>query len=95
MPDITRIYKGIKHEFEVEIVFGEKGEQSPREAHPFHEIINLLDGTVTIERSDQDKASTHKAFEAIEVPAGVEHCIMHDTPVRIVILHPERVPPAI
>jgi hypothetical protein len=28
-PDITRVFKGLQMEFEVEIVFGNEGNQSP------------------------------------------------------------------
>jgi quercetin dioxygenase-like cupin family protein len=52
IPDITRLFKGSKNEFEVEIVFAEAGSVSPKESHPSLELIIVTDGTITFTRSD-------------------------------------------
>ena len=91
IPDITRIFKGANNEFAVEIVFGEEGASSPRESHPFLELIIVTDGSITLERSDKEEVHSYAAPVLIEIPAGVEHVISSDTPVRVVIIHPHRI----
>ena len=92
IPDITRLYKGAQHEFEVEIVFAQGGCESPRESHEFDEIIVMTDGAITLERSDQEKVIHYDKTPAfIEIPTGVEHVIRCSTPtVKLVIIHPKR-----
>ncbi len=91
MPDITRIFKGAKNDFEVEIVFAEEVGRSPRESHPFSELVIVTDGSVQLERSDKEEVQSYTAPVLIEIPAGVEHVLSSDTPLRIVIIHPHRV----
>ncbi|SFH27604.1 hypothetical protein SAMN05660649_04547 [Desulfotomaculum arcticum] len=91
IPDITRLYKGARHEFEVEIVFAESGSRSPRESHNFDEIIVMTDGAITLKRSDREEVTSYdKAPAFIEIPAGVEHVIETMTPAKLVIIHPNR-----
>ncbi len=91
MPDITRLFKGPANDFEVEIVFAESGERSPKESHPFDEIIVVTAGAITIERSDEGNAISCTAPGFIEIPAGVEHVVGADsTPTKVVVIHPDR-----
>ncbi|MDT8402836.1 MAG: hypothetical protein RQ743_14215 [Bacteroidales bacterium] len=91
IPDITRLFKGPRNEFEVEVVFGEIGHQSPRESHPFDEIIVVVAGSIKLERSDENKISSYKSPGFVVIPSGVEHVIEPvETPTKAVIIHPER-----
>ena len=91
MPDITRIFKGAKNEFEVEIVFSDEAGGSPRESHPFSELVIVTDGSVQLERSDKEEVQSYTAPALVEIPAGVEHVLSSDAAMRIVIIHPHRV----
>ncbi|MDW7726878.1 MAG: hypothetical protein SCH70_07150 [Candidatus Methanoperedens sp.] len=91
IPDITRLFKGPGNEFEVEVVFGEIGNRSPRESHPFDEIIVVAAGSIKLERSDEEKISSYRSPGFVVIPPGVEHVIEPvETPTRLVIIHPER-----
>ena len=91
VPDITRLFKGAGNEFEVEIVFAEQAGSSPKESHPFHEVVVVTSGSITVERSDGEKTRTNSQYSLIEIPAGVEHVISSNgTPTKIVIIHPNR-----
>ena len=88
--DITRLFKGAKNEFEVEVVFAKLGDQSPKEPHTYEELILVLDGTIKLERSDTG-TTTHKSFELIHLPAGTVHQITPQvTPTKILVIHPDR-----
>ncbi len=50
-PDITRVFKGARNEFEVEIVFAQQANKSPKEAHTYDEIIVVTDGVIELERA--------------------------------------------
>ncbi|NIO12013.1 MAG: hypothetical protein GTO40_29905 [Deltaproteobacteria bacterium] len=90
-PDITRVFKGLQNEFEVEIVFAQEGNQSPREGHAYDEIIVVTDGVIELERSDQEEISTHSNYDYIFLPKGTVHQItVKKAPVKVVIIHPER-----
>lgn len=90
-PDITRVFKGPRNEFEVEIVFAGEGNQSPREGHSYDEIIVVTHGVIELERSDQHEIRTHSAYDTIFLPKGTVHQItVKEAPVRIVIIHPDR-----
>jgi quercetin dioxygenase-like cupin family protein len=91
-PDITRVFKGARNEFEVEIVFAaHEGGKSPKEGHTYDEIIVVTEGTIELERSDQQEISTHSKFETIFLPKSTVHQItVKKTPVKLVIIHPER-----
>ncbi len=91
MPDITRLFKGPDNEFEVEVVFAQLGEKSPKESHAFHEIILILEGSINLERSDEEQSGIFKPLELIELPAGVDHIItIRETPTKLLVIHPER-----
>ena len=90
IPDITRIFKGANNEFEVEIVFVEEG-SSPKESHPFLELIIITDGSITLKRSDKEEDHTYTSPVLIEIPAGVEHVISNESPARVVVIHPHRI----
>ena len=90
-PDITRVFKGVKNEFEVEIVFAQEGNQSPKEGHTYDEIIVVVDGVIELERSDREVIETHSKIDYIFLPKGTVHQItVKEAPVKIVIIHPER-----
>jgi quercetin dioxygenase-like cupin family protein len=91
LPDITRIFKGARNEFEVEIVFSDEAGGSPRESHPFLELVVVVDGSITLERSDKEEVHSYTAPALVEIPAGVEHVLSSDAAMRIVIIHPHRV----
>ncbi len=93
MPDITRLYKGIHDEFEVEIVFGGSDDTSPEEAHPFEEFIFVAKGSILLIRSDRQEPELFNISDFIPLPAGVEHVIdIQETPTQLVIIHPKRIP---
>ncbi len=90
MPDITRIFKGIKNEFEVEIVFTEEGEESPEESHPYDEFVVVIDGGVVV-RSGNVTGKVYTAPCFIHIPAKTEHQFMPTTtPTKVVVIHPNR-----
>lgn len=73
------------------MVFGEIGNRSPLESHPFDEIIVIVAGSINLERSDENKISPYKSPGFVVIPGGVEHVIEPtETPTRLVIIHPER-----
>ena len=91
-PDITRVFKGVRNEFEVEIVFADReGGKSPKEGHTYDEIIVVTDGIIELERSDRQEISTHSKYETIFLPKSTVHQIsIKQAPVKLVIIHPER-----
>ena len=90
-PDITRVFKGPKNEFEVEIVFAQEGNQSPQEGHTYDEIIVVTDGIIELERSDQEGIETHSKYDYIFLPKGTVHQITAKKGlVKVVIIHPDR-----
>ena len=90
-PDITRVFKGPQNEFEVEIVFANEGNQSPKEGHTYDEIIVVAGGVIELERSDQEGIKTHSKFDSIFLPKGTVHQItVKEGPVKVVIIHPDR-----
>ena len=92
-PDITRVFKGAQNEFEVEIVFAREGNQSPKEGHPYDEIIVVADGIIELDRDDQEQISTHARYDTVFLPKGTVHQItVKKAPVKVVIIHPERQP---
>ena len=58
-PGITRVFKGPGNEFEVEIVFAQQGNQSPKEGHPYDEIIVVTDGIIELERMGRRHLNTN------------------------------------
>jgi len=58
-PDITRVFKGARNEFEVEIVFAQEANQSPKEGHTYDEIIVVTNGVIELERSDREGIETY------------------------------------
>ncbi len=90
-PDITRVFKGPGNEFEVEIVFAQEGNQSPKEGHTYDEIIVVTDGIIELERSDQEGIETHSKNDYIFLPKGTVHQITAKKGlVKVVIIHPDR-----
>lgn len=90
-PDITRLFKGARNEFEVEIVFAEQANQSPKEAHTYDEIIVVTDGVIELERSDREGIETYSKYDYIFLPKNTVHQIMaKEVPVKVVIIHPDR-----
>ena len=90
-PDITRVFKGPGNEFEVEIVFAQEGNQSPKEGHTYDEIIVVTDGVIELERSDREGVETHSKYDYIFLPKDTVHQITaKEAPVKVVIIHPER-----
>ena len=90
-PDITRVFKGARDEFEVEIVFAQQANQSPKEAHTYDEIIVVTDGVIEMERSDREKIETYSKYDYIFLPKNTVHQITaKEVPVKLVIIHPDR-----
>ena len=90
-PDITRVFKGPANQFEVEIVFAQEGNQSPKEGHTYDEIIVVADGVIELERSDQEGIETHSKYDSIFLPKGTVHQITAKKGlVKVVIIHPDR-----
>ena len=90
MPDITRLFKGPRNEFEVEVVFAQAGENSPPESHPYEEIVLLLEGAIDIKLSGEDKDRSLKPLDLIKIPVGTEHVIKAKTPMKLLVIHPDR-----
>ena len=91
-PDITRVFKGVGNEFEVEIVFAaHEGGSSPRESHTYDELIVVTEGTIELQRGDRTEPSTHSPYETIVLPKETVHQItIRKAPVKLVIIHPDR-----
>jgi len=90
-PDITRVFKGLQMEFEVEIVFGNEGNQSPEEAHDYDEIIVVTAGVIDLTRGPGTEPERYLKYDTIVLPAGTVHQISAiEAPVKVVIIHPER-----
>jgi len=90
-PDITRVFKGARNEFEVEIVFAQEANQSPNEAHTYDEIIVVTKGVIELERSDREGIETCSKYDYIFLPKNTEHQITgKEVPVKLVIIHPDR-----
>jgi len=100
MPDITRLFRGRKNEFEVEVVFAAAGEASPMESHDYQELIVIASGVVRIKRGDDQtgeesgtgtRGTICTAPDLIVIPAGVEHRIQATVGgTKVVIIHPDR-----
>jgi len=90
-PDITRVFKGARNEFEVEIVFAQEANQSPKEGHTYDEIIVVTNGVIELERSDREGIETHSKHDYIFLPKNTVHQITaKEVPVKLVIIHPDR-----
>jgi quercetin dioxygenase-like cupin family protein len=90
-PDITRVFRGARNEFEVEIVFAQEANQSPKEAHTYDEIIVVTNGVIELERSDREGIETYSKYDYIFLPKNTEHQITgKEVPVKLVIIHPDR-----
>lgn len=88
--DITRLYKGVKNDFEVEVVYTKLGDQSPKEPHPFEELILVLTGAVNLERSDMPGIQTLKPYDLAVLPPGTVHQMTpQSTPTRLLVIHPQ------
>ena len=90
-PDITRVFKGLQMEFEVEIVFGNEGNQSPEEAHDYDEILVVAAGVIELTRGPGTEVERYSKYDSIVLPAGSVHKITGiKGPVKVVIIHPDR-----
>lgn len=91
IPFISRLFVGASNEFETELVFGERGCISPREAHTFDELIVVAQGKIQITFDDLDVPALYEANALIEVPAGTMHQIsLLGEENKLVIIHPDR-----
>ena len=89
MPDITRLFKGMHMEFEVEVAFAEEGEQSFRETHDYEEIVVMVEGSCLAELDGKERLL--KPYDLVVVPAVVEHIWkLKATPTKMVVIHPKR-----
>jgi quercetin dioxygenase-like cupin family protein len=90
-PDITRVFKGLQMEFEVEIVFADEGNRSPEEGHEHDEIVVVAQGAIALKRGDRTEEETLAKYEMTVLPAGTVHQIsVKEAPARVVIIHPDR-----
>ena len=90
-PDITRVFKGLQMEFEVEIVFANEGNQSPEEGHEYDEIVVVADGVIELTRGPGTKMETYSKYDTVVLPAGTVHQVtVKGAPVKLVIIHPDR-----
>jgi len=92
MPDITRLFKGHTNEFGVEVVFANEGDhQSPRESHPYEEILLLIAGAIDLELENEDKIRSLTPNSLVEIPAGTIHVIYPKANgSKFLIIHPNR-----
>jgi quercetin dioxygenase-like cupin family protein len=90
-PDITRVFKGLQMEFEVEIVFANEGNQSPEEAHDHEEIIVVTEGVIDLTRGPGTEAERYSKYDSVVLPPDTMHQIsVVEAPAKLVIIHPER-----
>lgn len=90
-PDITRVFKGLQMEFEVEIVFANEGNQSPEESHEYDEIIVVTEGVIDLTLGPDTEPERYSKYDTIVLPAGTVHQMtVVDAPVKVVIIHPDR-----
>jgi quercetin dioxygenase-like cupin family protein len=90
-PDITRVFKGLQMEFEVEIVFANEGNQSPEEGHEYDEIIVVTEGVIDLTRGPDTEPETYSSYETVVLPAGTVHQLtVKEAPVKLVIIDPDR-----
>ena len=90
-PDITRVFKGLQMEFEVEIVFANEGNQSPEEGHEYDEIIVVTEGVIDLTLGTDTEPERYSKYDTIVLPAGTVHQMtVVDAPVKVVIIHPDR-----
>lgn len=90
-PDITRVFKGLQMEFEVEIVFANEGNQSPEEGHEYDEIIVVTEGVIDLTLGPDTEPERYSKYDTIVLPAGTVHQMtVVDAPVKVVIIHPDR-----
>ena len=90
-PDITRVFQGARNEFEVEIVFSQEANQSPKEGHIYDEIIVVTYGVIDLERSDRKAIETHSKYDSVFLPKNTVHQITaKEVPVKLVIIHSDR-----
>jgi quercetin dioxygenase-like cupin family protein len=91
IPFISRLFVGAFNEFETELVFGEKGCISPREAHTFDELIVVVQGKIKLTFDNLEAPTVYEANSLIELPAGTMHQIsLLDKENKLVIIHPDR-----
>lgn len=91
MPDITRLFKGRKNEFGVEVVFAKAGEKSPKESHSYIEIVLLVEGSINIDMPGSRGGRGYRPYDTIMIPPHSEHqieAVVDNT--KIVIVHPDR-----
>ena len=91
IPFISRLFVGAFNEFETELVFGEQGCISPREAHTFDEMIVVVQGKIKLTLDDLESPVFYEANSLIELPAGTMHQIsLLAEENKLVIIHPDR-----
>jgi len=92
MPDITRLFKGPTNEFEVEVVYANDGDpHSPRESHPYEEILFLVAGSIDLELENEDGIRSLKPNDLVVIPAGTIHVIYPKADgSKFLIIHKER-----
>lgn len=91
MPDITRMFRGIHNEFEVEVVFAGPDDVSPSEAHPYDEYVFLAEGVLLVTREDRKEPERVAGPAFLHIPPGVHHVFdVQEEPTRVVVIHPRR-----
>lgn len=92
LPFISRLFVGVFNEFEAEVVFAEKGMVSPREAHPFLELIVFVEGKFEVTYDNIDEPEVVEAPALREIIAGTMHQV---TPLaahnKAIVIHPDRI----
>lgn len=96
MPDITRMFRGIHNEFEVEVVFAGLDDVSPREAHPYDEYVFVAEGALLVTRDDCGEPERVEAPAFMHIPPEVVHVFdVQEEPTRVVVIHPKRMAGAV
>lgn len=87
MADIDRLVSGMKKEVSVEVVHAVNGDHLSEEGSETVELITILAGSISLDRSDCSDADLHVARETIEIPPGVSRRItVHETPTLLVFI---------
>lgn len=92
MPFISRLFIGPFNEFEAEVVFAKKGMISPREAHPFLELMVFVEGKFKVTYDNLEDPETIESPALIKIPANTLHQVTPlDDHNKAIVIHPDRI----
>ena len=78
-------------EFEVEVVFADTDDASPREAHPYDEYVFVAKGAILVTRDDHEAPELVEGPAFFHIPPNTHHVFdVKKAPTHVVVIHPER-----